>query len=94
MTCSCLERNGGFTKFSRVQAHQIDVAIVAGWLGSEIALLKIANQRKKSSANPLRTLRTAWSLPQRASSRSASADFRSSSGLSNRLLVVKTREDS
>ena len=64
-------------------------AIVAGWLGSQTAFLKIAKYRKRSSAKPLRTLRTACSLPQCASRRSAYADPLSSAGLSNRLFVGK-----
>ena len=50
---------------------------------------KIAKYRNSNSANPLRTLRTTCSRPQRARRCSASADRRSSAGLSNRLLVGK-----
>jgi hypothetical protein len=55
--------------------------------GDELTAKKMKKYRKRSSAKPLRTLRTACSLSQCVSRRSASADPLSSAGLSNRLLV-------
>ncbi len=48
---------------------------------------KIAKYKNSRSANPLRILLTACNIPQRASSRSASADRLSSAELNNCLLV-------
>src|ERR1700727_3749861 len=49
--------------------------------------LEIVKYKNSKSANPLRTLLTACNMPQRASSRSVSADRLSSAGLSHCLLM-------